>query len=89
MKTKILDINCKYYGLEPRILMENAGNGVSSIITSKFGKNKKIAIFCGLGNNGGDGFVAARFLSKENRVKVFLIGNEKDIKSINRRRNHR
>jgi len=38
MKTKILDINCKYYGLEPRILMENAGNGVSSIITSKFGK---------------------------------------------------
>jgi len=81
MKTKILDINCKYYGLEPRILMENAGNGVSSIITSKFGKNKKIAIFCGLGNNGGDGFVAARFLSKENRVKVFLIGNEKDIKT--------
>jgi len=74
-------MNCKYYGLEPRILMENAGNGASSIITSKFGKNRKIAVFCGLGNNGGDGFVTARFLSKENRVKVFLIGNEKEIKT--------
>jgi NAD(P)H-hydrate epimerase len=70
-----------HYGLEPRILMENAGNGIASIIMSKFGKNKKIAVFSGLGNNGGDGFVAARFLSKENKVSVFLIGNERDIKT--------
>ena len=70
-----------YYGLESRILMENAGNGIASIIMSKFGKNKKIAVFSGLGNNGGDGFVAARFLSKENKVSVFLIGSERDIKT--------
>ena len=81
MKTKILDMNCKYYGLEPRILMENAGKGAASVIMSRFGKNRKIAVFCGLGNNGGDGFVTARFLSKENRVKVFLIGKENEIKT--------
>jgi len=74
-------MNCKYYGLEPRILMENAGKGAASVIMSRFGKNRKIAVFCGLGNNGGDGFVTARFLSKENRVKVFLIGKENEIKT--------
>lgn len=43
-----------------RRLMYNAGNACAEIIESRFEcKNKKIAVICGNGNNGGDGFVTA------------------------------
>ena len=80
MDTYIIDSNCKYYGLDTPILMENAGRGVASEIERRFGTRNKIAVFCGLGNNGGDGFVCARYLSKENRVTVYLIGDPQNIK---------
>lgn len=80
MDTYIIDSNCKYYGLDTSILMENAGRGVASEIEKRFGTRNKIAVFCGLGNNGGDGFVCARYLSKENRVTVYLIGDPENIK---------
>ena len=52
------------YGIESLFLMENAGRSVAeeSIKFLKNKKNAKIAVFCGKGNNGGDGFVAARYL---------------------------
>lgn len=49
-------------------LMELAGYGVASAVLEylgdfqNFGENKNILIFCGPGNNGGDGLVAARHL---------------------------
>ena len=55
----IWDINAKWLGISPFQLMENAGAGVARIIEEKFGKGLKVAIFCGTGNNGGDGFVIA------------------------------
>jgi len=65
------------------ILMENAGRAAAEEII-KFTKRKpdgKIAIFCGKGNNGGDGFVAARHLASEGvKVDVFLIGKARDVK---------
>ncbi|WP_456326020.1 NAD(P)H-hydrate dehydratase [Palaeococcus sp. (in: euryarchaeotes)] len=77
----IWDINAKWLGISPFQLMENAGAGVAKIIEEKFGKNLKVAIFCGTGNNGGDGFVAARHLSFENNVTLFLVGDEVKIRS--------
>ncbi|AAL80324.1 bifunctional ADP-dependent NAD(P)H-hydrate dehydratase/NAD(P)H-hydrate epimerase [Pyrococcus furiosus DSM 3638] len=77
----IWDINAKWLGITPYQLMENAGAGVAKTIEEKFGKNLRIAVFCGTGNNGGDGFVAARHLSFENDVTVFLIGDESKIRS--------
>lgn len=53
----------KKYGISTLILMENAGRSVAEAIARHYpDKNKRILILCGKGNNGGDGFVAARHL---------------------------
>lgn len=78
---KVIDENSDFYGTPPKKLMENAGKGFADFVKKKVELDKKILFFCGKGNNGGDGFVAARYLSKEYDVSVFLVGKEKDIKS--------
>lgn len=77
----VWDINAKWLGISPFQLMENAGAGVARAIEERFGKGLKIAVFSGTGNNGGDGFVAARHLSFENDVTLFLVGDEVKIRS--------
>lgn len=72
------------YKINSLFLMENAGKAVADevvrILNNK--KAKKVAIICGKGNNGGDGFVAARYLINQGiSVKNFLIGKVKEITS--------
>ncbi|MBI5254010.1 MAG: NAD(P)H-hydrate dehydratase [Euryarchaeota archaeon] len=75
---RILDINSEYFGVPRSTLMENAGKQVFEALRKRFKlRNKKIAVFCGTGNNGGDGFVAARHLTGEGaKVDVILLGSE-------------
>ncbi len=64
-------------------LMENAGKAVAAAIKSHYGplKAKGISIFCGKGNNGGDGLVVARLLAKEKvETKVFLLAKKQELK---------
>ncbi|MGI5850127.1 MAG: NAD(P)H-hydrate dehydratase [Christensenellales bacterium] len=62
------------------ILMENAAFGITSAISAKFSKNTKIVAVCGTGNNGGDGFAAARQLSaKGYDVCVCLVGSKNSL----------
>ncbi len=60
------------YGISVNVLMENAGRAVCTAVVGKFPKAQKIAVICGGGNNGGDGFVAARHLAgKKKKVTVY------------------
>ena len=77
---RALEANAEYYGVSMLQLMENAGSSVAQEVIARFPKSKKIAVFCGLGGNGGDGFVAARHLFAAGyHVSVILVGRTKDI----------
>ncbi len=78
---RALEINSEYYGVSRLQLMENAGKNVSDQIATRFKPTKtKVAVFCGLGGNGGDGFVAARhLLSHGFSVEVLLAGKRDEI----------
>lgn len=67
-------------GLE---LMEKAGKEVALVAVEMLGeiKNKKVSVFCGRGNNGGDGFVVVRYLSGWGaEVNFFLTAKRDEIK---------
>lgn len=71
------------YGLPGVALMENAGAQVAATVRAALGgrvAEKKICIFAGKGNNGGDGFVAARhLLGSGAKVRVFIVGGKGEI----------
>jgi hydroxyethylthiazole kinase-like uncharacterized protein yjeF len=78
---RTLEVNAEYFGISLLQLMENAGRNIALEIASRFPREQKIAIFCGLGGNGGDGFVAARhLLSRGFKVSVILAGKGKNIR---------
>jgi NAD(P)H-hydrate epimerase len=70
-------------GIASLVLMENAGRQVVSAIEAAFDgfETMRVSVLCGPGNNGGDGFVAARVLAARGiDVGVFLLGQAADVK---------
>ena len=78
---KVLDKNSEFFGNPASQLMENAGKGVADFVKKQFNSKNNVLIFCGTGNNGGDGFVAARHLAESHKVSVFLTDKKDEIKT--------
>lgn len=71
------------YGIPGLELMEQAGKGAAEHIMATFGtrSGKKVVILAGKGNNGGDGYVIARYLLEKGwKVKVIVLAAAADIK---------
>ena len=70
-------------GIASLVLMENAGRQVVASMESAFEdlSAAHVAVICGKGNNGGDGFVVARALAERDiDVSVFLVGTAADVR---------
>ena len=83
----VLDANAEALGIPRHSLMESAGKCLAYKIIH-LTKPCKVSIYVGTGGNGGDGFVAARYLiNKGFKVEVIFIGHLSRIKSDETRRN--
>ena len=69
------------FGIPSLTLMEDAGATVADYVLTQHAAARRVVVFCGKGNNGGDGFVAARRLHQQGRkVQVILLASPSDLR---------
>src|SRR6202034_4069315 len=74
-------VTSERFGVPSFTLMEDAGAAVADYVLSHHAGAKRVVIFCGKGNNGGDGFVAARRLHQQGKkVQVILLADPNELR---------
>jgi len=69
------------FGVPSLSLMENAGTAVTDFVTRRYFGAESVGVICGKGNNGGDGFVAARKLHETGmQVSILLLADPAELK---------
>jgi hydroxyethylthiazole kinase-like uncharacterized protein yjeF len=69
------------FGVHSITLMENAGAAVAEFVLSHYSSARRVVVICGKGNNGGDGFVAARRLHQRGKhVQVILLADPSELR---------
>jgi hydroxyethylthiazole kinase-like uncharacterized protein yjeF len=69
------------FGISLETLMEGAGRAVAEFCLRQYGSESRTVVLCGRGNNGGDGFVAARVLAQAGWfARVVLLGRTDEVK---------
>ncbi len=70
-----------HFGVPSLALMESAGSAVAESVLTAYPEAQTIGIICGKGNNGGDGFVAARKLHAAGKtVRILLLAEANDVR---------
>ncbi len=72
----------KTWGIPSAVLMENAGRSTYRLMKERYlAGGEHIMVVCGRGNNGGDGFVIARYALIDGfKVRAYLVAKKKDLK---------
>lgn len=80
-QTRELDrLAIEEHGLSSSVLMERAGEAAFSLLRARWPDIRRISVFCGSGNNGGDGFVLARLAHESGfDVSVFQAGESRKL----------
>jgi hydroxyethylthiazole kinase-like uncharacterized protein yjeF len=74
-------LSSERFGVPSLTLMESAGTAVADFVLSSYTAARRIGVVCGKGNNGGDGFVAARkLLRAEREVRVVLLAEPSELR---------
>lgn len=79
---RAIEENAYQAGHAPRALMGNAGRAVAAALIARFGSPRKVLIFAGFGDNGGDGVVIANSLAAaEWDVVLYTVGSRSEFRS--------
>src|SRR5450755_59171 len=74
-------VTSERFGVPSLTLMENAGTAVADFVLKKYPSMQSIGVICGKGNNGGDGFAAARKLHDAGKdVRALLLADPSELR---------
>jgi NAD(P)H-hydrate epimerase len=70
------------FGIAPQVMMQRAGKAACDYLVKRWPKAHNIAVFCGNGNNGGDGYALAQFAHERGlSVTLWQVGNHGQLKA--------